>query len=69
MSGSEYTYNHANRLISVTGPQSSVSFAYNGFGDTVNISPRVIYFNIWQNIHALPQGAPLTLRWGFPFNM
>jgi RHS repeat-associated protein len=28
-----YTYDHANRLVSVAGPSSSVSYAYNGLGD------------------------------------
>jgi RHS repeat-associated protein len=28
-----YTYDHANRLVSVAGPSSSSSFAYNGLGD------------------------------------
>ncbi len=30
-----YTYNHANRLVSVSGPQSAFSFEYNGQGDRV----------------------------------
>ena len=36
MSGSEYTYNHANRLISISVPQSESSYAYNGMGDRVS---------------------------------
>ena len=28
-----YTYNHANRLTAVSGPQTAVSFGYNGLGE------------------------------------